>query len=187
MAQAKKPLLLLPAPKPDAFSEMKSWLVTILLALFLIGLLSQNFGSSSDIKKTIKQAQRWPQVPSSHFKLARILFLNGQEELAEKELKVGQQQIKRLKFLSLDFLFRREQENTQALVKLKPALSTQLEKINQKLEIYPYSWPLLLRKAVLEFRLYQQEQAQEAADLAFWLNPEGKQIQEVLKIVYQEE
>jgi len=179
MDKVKKILLLLPAPKPTLVKTLISWVPTTILAVLLALLLLQLLWFRSSLDKALQRAQRWPQLPSSHFYLAKALWKTGQETLAQKEFRLGEAQTKNFKKIMMGWLWQYDWEKTKNILEQKQKTEHELNQLNQLLSNYPYSWQLLLSKAVLAYQLYQDQTAQEALNLANWLIPEN---QEVVKI-----
>lgn len=161
---------------PEKTHWMFSW-TPFLFLLFLFALfVAQLFYPKSKLETSIRYVQLWPQLPASHFALARSLTENGYEELAQKEFLKGESLTKNLKYVLLGWLFKRDLEETKKMVFQKEALTNKLNEVNELLSSYPYSWQLLLKKSVLDYQLYQDGQASAAADLAFWLDPGNKTV-----------
>lgn len=181
-----KNLLFLPAPKSSGGQKLFRfwrWLPSIFLVLLLAILLAPNFWPQSELDKALRDVRRWPQLPFSHLALSRQLFLNGQEALSYQELSLAKKQLQKLSFLSLDRLFWLDEQKTQTLVGQKKLLEDQLKEADEQLGKYPYSWPLWLNKAIVAYRLYRFNEAQEAINLAYWLNPGESQILAVKKAI----
>ena len=175
--------MLLPAPKTDSSKNILIWLATSFLAIAAFGLILQNSWPASPLDQVLRTTQRWPQFPPSHYLLAQVLTAHGQGELAHKELVLGERQQRFLQLFFLGRFFQLHQKAAKEQVNQKASLEAELVKLNQQLKISPFSWQLLLKKAVIEYRLYQDGSARQAADLALWLNPENSQVQEVNKLV----
>jgi len=159
------------------------WLATFFLAITTFGLVLQISWPASPLDQALRVAQRWPQFPKAHYLLAQALTAHGQEELAHKELALGEKQQRLLQLFSLDRFFQFHQKAAKEQVNQKAGFEAELVKFNQQLEVSPFSWQLLLKKAVIEYRLYQDGSARQTADLALWLNPESDQVQEINKLV----
>lgn len=182
-----KELLLLAAPKIDRLKSLLSWLATFFLVILSFGLILQNSWPASPLNQALRSAQRWPQFPRSHYLLAQALTIHGQEELAYKELALGEKQQRFLQLFFLDRFFQFHQIAAKEQVNQKANLEAELVRFNQQLEVSPFSWQLLLEKAVIEYQLYQDSFARQTADLALWLNPENSQVQEINKLVRVED
>lgn len=182
-----KELLLLAAPKIDRLKNLLSWLAAFLLAIISFGLVLQGSWPTSPLNQALRSVQRWPQFPGSHYLLAQALTIHGQGELAHKELALGEKQQQFFQLFSLGRFFQSHQEAAKKQVNQKANLEAELVRLNQQLEVSPFSWQLLLEKAVIEYRLYQDSSAQQTADLALWLNPENSQVQEINKLVRVED
>ena len=160
-----------------------SWFPTATLISLLLFLSIQNLSPKNELEKAIQITRCWPQFPSSHLKLARALIINGHEELAKKELVIGQQQLQGLKILFIDYFFQTELKKTQNLINQKADLEINLKTVGLQLESYPYSWQLLLKKGLLKYQIYQDKEAQKILNLTFWLYPNNHEIQKAKNLV----
>lgn len=171
--------LLLPAPRLSFRQKFRLWWPTAIATLLIVGLLSQLLQPVSSLENSFRKTQRWPQLPSSHFSLARALLQNGHEKLAQQEATLGKQQLDRFNLLLAGKVLQKDWQITQAVVYQKENLEEKLKEVDQLLSAYSYSWPLLIQKAIFHYRLYQDEQAQKSLEMAFWLNPGNKTIEAV--------
>ena len=163
--------LLLPPPRSAYRLVLRRLLPAFFMGILVIGSLIQLFWPVSAFEKRLRTVQRWPQFPSSHFSLARSLVANGLDELARQETVLGKQQLDWLNIFFVGKLLENDWQKTQAVVYQKQILEEQLDRIDQSLVAYPYSWQLLTQKAVWHYQLSQVDSANLAWEKAWWLNP----------------
>jgi hypothetical protein len=175
--------LLLPPPKATLRRTLRRWLPSACLGIFVVGLFIQLCWPVSDLEKSLRRVQRWPQFPPSHFLLARNLSQNGYNALAQQEASQGKHQLDRLTFFLVGYLFQNDWQKTQAVVYQKSILETKLTEISQLLAAYPYSWQLLTQQAIWQYQLFQDDKALKSVETVQWLNPGDKTVEAVANLV----
>ena len=168
-------LLFLPAPKKEDLKKQLPFLLPALLAFLIVLTSWQKFNFFLDQKAQFKVGL-WPQIPSAHFAFARDLFQKGQGGLSQKEFKVGKKQVESLDKTYLGFLFKKRLEKTEKIINQEKDIKKQLAMLDSQLEKTPYCWQLLLKKAILSYRIYEDGAAKKAWRLAYWLNPNNKEV-----------
>ena len=168
-------LLFLPAPKKKALKKHLPFLLPAFLG-FLIILTSWQKIDFFLKRKAQFKVGLWSQMPSTHFGFARYLFEKGQKDLSQKEFEVGKGQVEALDKTSLGFLFKKDLEKTEKIINQEKDIRAQLAIVDKKLENMPYCWQLLLKKAILSYRVYENETSKTSWNLAYWLNPNNEEV-----------
>lgn len=168
-------LLLLPPPKKIASKKHLPFLLPMILGFLIILTAWQKNGFFFSEKAQFK-TKLWPQLPTTHFSFARDLLNKGQKGLAQKEFDIAKNQVEDLNKIYLGFLFKKNLKRTEELIYKEEKIEEELEELEEQLEKTPYSWQLLLKKAVLAYQIYQNEKAQEAWQTAYWLDPNNEEV-----------
>lgn len=168
-------LLFLAASKKKVVKKHLPFLLPAVLG-FLILLMTWQKVDFFFSKKTQLKAALWPQLPSAHFVFARDLFEKGQKSLSQKEFEIGKEQIEVLNKVYLGFLFKKDLQKIEKLIYKEKNIKKELKKLEEQFEKTPYSWQLLLKKAVLAYQIYEDKQAKEAWGLAYWLDPNNEEV-----------
>jgi len=150
----------------------------ILILLILIMLLG-SFWFGKVLPRAQESAAWWPWSAKSHAKMATGFFEKGEEKKAKKELKIAN----RLLFLSLT--------NTKTEVKKVEKKINEPDKIKQEIESWenilkkrPFYRDVLLRLAVLNYQIYENEKALEYFERAEYLDPKNEEVMKIRKIIF---
>jgi tetratricopeptide (TPR) repeat protein len=147
-------------------------LIHVLGTLVLLVILS-SLVTISPIFKAQERAAWWPWSAKRHAEMALIWLENGNEDQAVKELK-------------------KANKKTRALMKAEEKVR-QPEKIRQEitswekvLEKKPYYRDVLLRLALLNYQLYEDEKAADYWEKANYLDPNNEEVRQVRKIIFSQ-
>ena len=169
-------LLFLPTPKKIVKDKKYLQFLLPLILGFLILTLIWQKTEGFLFKKAQFNVSLWPQIPFSHLAFSRDLFEKGQKDLSQKQFEIGKNQVEILNKVYLGFLFERDLLETEKIINQEGDIKKQLEILEEQLEEMPYSWQLLLKKAVLSYQIYENEKAEDAWSLAYWLDPNNEEV-----------
>lgn len=168
-------LLFLPRPKKKIVKKHLPFLLPGFLGFLIILTCWQKVDFFLERGAQFK-ASLWPQLSVSHFAFSGDLFQKGQRDLSQKEFKIGEKQVEVLNKIYLGFLFRGDLLETEKIIHREEDIRKELKILEKQLEETPYSWQLLLEKAVLAYQVYEDGLAKEAWDLAYWLDPNNEEV-----------
>jgi len=141
-------------------------LLILLILIMLLGSFYKGWRPTA-----YEKAGWWPWSAKSHAKMAIEFFEKGEEKKAKKELKIANQ----LLFLSL--------KSTKTEVKRAENKVSEPDKIKQEIESWenvlekrPFYRDVLLRLAILNYQLYENERAMEYFKKAEYLDPKNEEV-----------
>ena len=126
-----------------------------------------------------ERAARWPWSSRSHSEMAVAWFEAGDEKKAIDELKLANK-----------LFFIKTKVNKESLLRANNKV-VEPEKIRQEiknweqvLETMPYFKDVFLRLAVLNYQLYEDEQAKYYFEQAEYLDPNDTEVLEIKKLIF---
>jgi len=144
-------------------------ILIVLCGSFLKGLLPTAY----------EKAGWWPWSAKSHAKMAIEFFEKGNEEKAKKELEIAN----RLLFLELTSV-KKEVKKAEKKVNEPDKIKQEIESWENVLEKRPFYRDVLLRLAVLNYQIYENEKATKYFEKAEYLDPKNEEVVEIRKIIF---
>lgn len=152
-------------------------LVHVLGVLVGLGLLGR-FWSVSPIYQAQEKAAWWPWSTKAHAEMALQYFENGEETKAKEELEQANSLLL-VSFKAAKEKLRMAESKVQETDKIREEIRS-WEKI---LEERPYYRDVLLRLAVLNYQVYNDDQARDYWQQANYLDPNNKEVEQVGKVI----
>jgi len=120
----------------------------------------------------------WPWSAKSHAEMAIVWFENGNEEKALEELELANRLI----------IFETEEvkanlKRAEEKVKEPGKIRQEIESWEKVIEERPYYRDVLLRLALLNYQIYENEKAGEYFERAEYLDPNNEEILKVKEII----
>jgi len=144
-------------------------ILILLILIMLLGSFYKGFRLSA-----YEKAGWWPWSAKSHAKMAIEFFEKGEEKKAKKELEIAN----RLLFLELTNV-KKEVKKAENKVREPDKIKQEIESWENILEKKPFYRDVLLRLAILNYQIYENERATEYFERAEYLDPKNE---EVLKV-----
>jgi len=157
------------------FSPIFSQKLLIIILLFILlawSVLIQNYFLTS-FDRAKQAVSRWPYFSTPHFIFAQELFNSGSPE-SKKEFLIGKQAL----FVDKNLLGRTEEEVTQP-ERIADQINYWQSFVSKGIE----SPEVYLKLALLNFRLYKNEEAKKYWEKAFYLDPNNPMVDEVKRII----
>lgn len=145
-------------------------LVHVLGGLVLVAILS-SLVTVSPAFKAQERAAWWPWSAKRHAEMALIWFENGNEDQAIKELKKANKKSQSLT---------KAEEKVRQPEKIRQEIASWEKIIEEK----PYYRDVLLRLALLNYRLYEDEKAVDYWERANYLDPNNEEVKQVKKVIF---
>ena len=151
------------------------------MLLFLI--LTNYLIPKNKIEGTKLAVARWPFSVQKHLRLIKVFFGNGNSVKTKEEIKL----IQMSSFMSLNIKLipglQKEFKETETMIELPNKLEQQINQFEVILAEKPYYRDLYLRLSLLYLQTWQNEQAKNAWQIAYYLDPNNPQIKQLEKLI----
>lgn len=156
-------------------NKIKLWhVLTMMTGIGLMGSLSNGWQVGPQMRTAW-----WPWSVKAHSKMALAWFENGNEEKALEELQLAN----RLVIFKTEKI-KAELKKTESIVNEPKEIGEEIKSWEKILKEKPYYKDVLLRLALLSYQIYEDEKAKEYFEQAYYLDPNGEEVQEVKKVIF---
>ncbi len=154
-----------------------------LLSLLLLLILVNYLFPKNKIEKARLDVARWPFSAKKHLKLIKTFFDNGNSVKSKEEIRI----IEMSPFMSFNIKLipnlKKEFHKTEAIIELPDKTEEKINQLETLLLQKPYYRDLYLRLSLLYLQIWKDEEAKQAWQTAYYLDPNSPQVKQLGKLI----
>ena len=160
--------------------------IFIILIFLLLCLILNYFWPKNEIDKSRLNLSRFPWSPARHIDLALVYLNNGYLDKAFVEINKAEELYKYIKFFDFKNKVKNKIHFGKNLINKPSLIEKEINLWQTVLTEKPSYKDAYIHLSILYYQLYQNEEAKNSWQKAFYLDPNSKLINEVKKIIFEQ-